>query len=224
MPYVEGGSLQGRYGPGAPLPAAELLPIARQIAEALAHAHAHGIIHRDLKPGNVLLDKEGNAYLTDFGLVRTVFNDSVVDASASHQEGTAPYLSPVVARGEAEDTRCDIHAFGALLYELLAGRPPYLGRTPQIILDQVLKGPPAPLREAYPRASLPLAAVAEGCTSLASVRVVRVAPGNGAKPGDRGLRGMENGRRGRRSPHASLPFAHRAPESILEPAVSAGLV
>ena len=93
------------------------------------------------------------------------------DPANSHLEGTAPYLSPAVARGEAEDTRCDIHAFGALLYELLAGRPPYLGRTPQIILDQVLKGPPTPLREAYPRASLPLAAVAEGCTSLASVKV-----------------------------------------------------
>ena len=163
MPYVEGGSLLGQYRPDKPMPTERILAIASQVAEALAHAHAHGLIHRDLKPGNVLLEKDGNAYLTDFGLVRTVFNDSMVDASSSHLEGTAPYMSPAVARGEAEDTRCDIYAFGALLYELLAGQPPYTGRTPQIILDQVLKGPPTPLREVYPKASPALVRIAEGC-------------------------------------------------------------
>ncbi len=163
MPYVEGGSLLGQYRPGKPMPTERILAIASQVAEALAHAHAHGLIHRDLKPGNVLLDKDGNAYLTDFGLVRTVFNDSMVDASASHLEGTAPYMSPAVARGEAEDTRCDIYAFGALLYELIAGQPPYTGRTCQIILDQVLKGPPTPLREVNPKASPALVKIAEGC-------------------------------------------------------------
>ena len=163
MPYVEGGSLLGQYRPDKPMPTERILAIASQVAEALAHAHAHGLIHRDLKPGNVLLEKDGNAYLTDFGLVRTVFNDSMVDASSSHLEGTAPYMSPAVARGEAEDTRCDIYAFGALLYELLAGQPPYTGRTPQIILDQVLKGPPTPLREVNPKASPALVKIAEGC-------------------------------------------------------------
>ena len=163
MPYIEGGSLLGQYRPEMLMPTERILSIASQVAEALAHAHAHGLIHRDLKPGNVLLDTDGNAYLTDFGLVRTVFNDSMVDASASHLEGTAPYMSPAVARGEAEDTRCDIYAFGALLYELLAGQPPYTGRTSQIILDQVLKGPPTPLREVNPKASPALVKIAEGC-------------------------------------------------------------
>ncbi len=163
MPYIAGGSLLGRCKPEDPMPEAETLAIARQVAEALAHAHSHGLIHRDLKPGNVLLDKEGNAYLTDFGLVRTIMNDSMVDASASHLEGTAPYMSPAVARGEAEDTRCDIYAFGALLYELLTGQPPYTGRTPQIILDQVLKGPPCPLLSRNPKANPALVKIAEGC-------------------------------------------------------------
>ena len=163
MPYIEGGSLLDQCRSGRCLPEDRVLAIARQVAEALAHAHARGLIHRDLKPGNVLLDKEGNAYLTDFGLVRTVFNDSMIDASASHLEGTAPYMSPAVARGEAEDTRCDIYAFGALLYELLTGQPPYTGRTPQLILDQVLKGPPQPIRAVSPKASPALVRIAEGC-------------------------------------------------------------
>jgi hypothetical protein len=71
-------------------------------------------------------------------------------------------MSPAVARGEAEDTRCDIYAFGALLYELLTGQPPYTGRTPQIILDQVLKGPPCPLLSRNPKASPALVKIAEG--------------------------------------------------------------
>jgi len=163
MSYIAGGSLLAQYQPGQPLPEERVLAIARQVAGALAHAHAHGIIHRDLKPGNVLLDKDGNAFLTDFGLVRTVFNDSMIDASASHLEGTAPYMSPAVARGEAEDTRCDIYAFGALLYELLTGQPPYTGRTPQLILDQVIKGPPPPIRSLNPKVNPALVRIAEGC-------------------------------------------------------------
>jgi serine/threonine protein kinase len=163
MPYIGGGSLLARYRPGEPLSDESILSVARQVAEALVHAHAHGLIHRDMKPGNVLLDKEGNAFLTDFGLVRTMFNDSIVDTTASHLEGTAPYMSPAVARGDAEDTRCDIYAFGAVLYELLTGQPPYTGRTPQIILDQILKGPPSPIREVRPKASPGLVRIAEGC-------------------------------------------------------------
>jgi len=163
MPYVEGGSLAGQYSRERLMAQDCVLSVARQLAEALAHAHTHGIIHRDLKPGNVLLDREGNAYLTDFGLVRTVFNDTLVDAAESHLEGTAPYMSPAVARGEAEDTRCDIYAFGALLYELLTGQPPYSGRTTQIILDQVLAKPPQPIRTLNPKASPSLVRIAEGC-------------------------------------------------------------
>jgi hypothetical protein len=163
MPYLAGGSLLACNQPGQPMPPERVLTILRQVAQALTHAHAQGLIHRDLKPGNVLLDKDGHAFLTDFGLVRTVFNDSIVDASASHLEGTAPYMSPAVARGGAEDTRCDIYAFGALLYELLAGRPPYSGRSPQMILDQIITGPPPPIPELNPKASAALVRIAEVC-------------------------------------------------------------
>ena len=163
MPYIAGGNLLTQCKPGEPMPTERILTIARQVAEALAHAHAHGLIHRDLKPGNILLDKEGNAFLTDFGLVRSVFNDSMMDGDASHLEGTAPYMSPAVARGEAEDTRCDIYAFGAVLYELLAGQPPYTGRTPKLILAQIIQGSPPPIRTVNPKANPALVRIAEGC-------------------------------------------------------------
>jgi HEAT repeat protein/Leucine-rich repeat (LRR) protein len=163
MPCVDGGSLASRLRPDCPMTEDEALPITRQVAEALVYAHTRGIIHRDLKPSNVLLDAEGNAFLTDFGLVRTVFNDSMVDVENSPIEGTAPYMSPAVALGEAEDTRCDIYAFGCMLYEMLTGQPPYTGRTVQAILNQVLRGPPDPIAAVNPKASPALTAIAESC-------------------------------------------------------------
>jgi len=125
MPYLRRGSLGNQLQAHVQLTRDELLRIAREVAEAVAFAHSRGLIHRDLKPANVLLEADGTALVCDFGLVRTVFNDSVVDASREQREGSAPYMSPAVARGEAEDTRCDIYSFGATLYEMLTGRAPY---------------------------------------------------------------------------------------------------
>ena len=79
MPYVDGGSLVSRFSKGQPMAVRELLPIAEQIADALQYAHdKHGLIHRDLKPENVLLDQQGTAYLCDFGLVRSMYNETMV--------------------------------------------------------------------------------------------------------------------------------------------------
>ena len=100
--------------------------------------------------------------MSDFGLVRTFYNDSVVDVRRSQCEGTAPYMSPAVARGEAEDTRCDIYAVGATLYEMLAGRPPYSGRSSAEVIAKVLAGPPAPILKLNPKADLALVKIAEG--------------------------------------------------------------
>lgn len=117
MPYLERGSLARWITPENILPADEILSIARALASALAYAHSRGVIHRDLKPGNVLQDGSDQVFLSDFGLARTVFNDSWIDPGRPEScEGTAPYMSPQQARGEAEDTRCDIYALGALLY------------------------------------------------------------------------------------------------------------
>ena len=161
MPYVAGGSLADRLRSGQPLPREEILRIGKQVAEALGYAHSLGIIHRDLKPANVLMDRDDRAYLTDFGLLRTVFNDSMVDVSKPAIEGTAPYLSPNAAAGKAEDTRCDIYAFGALLYELLTGRKPFEGTTPSIVVNKILAGPPEPIRTLNTAASEDLVKIAE---------------------------------------------------------------
>ncbi len=175
MPFAERGNLATLIRPGQPLDTDLVLEVAKQVAEALLYAHSKGIIHRDLKPANILLTdaeqaeaargaSEGafHAYLSDFGLVRTVYNDSFVDVRRDQCEGTAPYMSPAVAAGEAEDTRCDIYSFGALLYEMLTGRPPYRGRTTEQILHQILTEQPAPINQLNPKAPLGLVKVAEG--------------------------------------------------------------
>ena len=161
MPYFEKGSLANRIKPGQPLDAETILDIAAQVAEGLSFAHRNGIIHRDLKPANILLTTDGRACLADFGLARTMFNDTIVDVESRQLEGTAPYMSPAVATGDAEDTRCDIYSFGALLYEMLTGHPPYKGRGTKEILDQILAGPPKPIPSLNPAADRGLVAVAE---------------------------------------------------------------
>jgi serine/threonine protein kinase len=163
MPYFEKGSLAGRIKPGRPMDTESILDIAIQVAEGLSFAHRSGIIHRDLKPANILLGANGSVCLGDFGLARTVFNDTIVDVESHQLEGTAPYVSPAIAAGDAEDTRCDIYSFGALLYEMLTGLPPYQGRGTKEILDQILAGPPKPIMSVNPAADRGLVAVAEGC-------------------------------------------------------------
>jgi serine/threonine-protein kinase len=162
MPYLEGGNLSRRIAPDKPMEPGAILDVAQPVADGLRFAHRRGIIHRDLKPGNILLGADGAARLADFGLARTVFNDTIVDAGGEQCEGTAPYMSPAVAAGLAEDTRCDIYAFGALLYEMLTGHPPYEGRTTWEVRRQIIAGPPKAIRFLNPKADEGLAAVAEG--------------------------------------------------------------
>ena len=162
MPYFERGSLAKCIQPGRALEPAFVLEIASQIAAGLRYTHQHGIIHRDLKPANILLAADDRICLADFGLARTMFNDTIVDVESQQCEGTAPYMSPAVAAGEAEDTRCDIYAFGALLYEMLTGQPPYKGRTTKEFRKQILAGPPRPIATLNPKADSRLIAVAEG--------------------------------------------------------------
>jgi serine/threonine protein kinase len=161
MPHLRRGNLADHLAQHSPLCEREALRLARELASALLHAHKHGIIHRDLKPANVLLNDRNQAVLTDFGLARTVFNEGVADIHTGHREGTAPYMSPAVARGEAEDTRCDIYGFGALLYEMLSGRPPYTGPSLEAVTGQILRHPPPPVRSLNPSASVPLIRIAQ---------------------------------------------------------------
>ncbi len=162
IPYFEQGSLARFLSEGRCLPPPMTLRIASQIASALQEAHARGIVHRDLKPGNILVDGSGKALLTDFGLARSIFNDTLIDVRRAQREGTAPYMSPVSAAGQAEDTRSDIYSFGALLYEMLTGSPPYVGDTKEAIVAKILAGPPAPILERESTAPEALVKVCEG--------------------------------------------------------------
>ncbi len=161
MPFVEAGSLARRIQPGRPLDEEFILAVAIQIAAALQYAHRKGIIHRDIKPSNVLIDSSGHVWLSDFGLARSLLNPSLLDEKDVHLEGTAPYLSPQAARGEVEDTRGDIYAFGGLLYEMLTGEMPYPARTAREVLNQIREGPPRPVLSANPKAPPALARIAE---------------------------------------------------------------
>ncbi len=163
MTYCAGGTLAERLRRDGALAEETVLALALDIAAALHHIHARGLIHGDVKPGNILLTSDDRACLADFGLARTMFNDAVLD-TGDHGEGTAPYMSPAVAAGEAEDTRCDIYAFGAVLYHLLTGRPPYEGQSCEAIRAKirVAGASPRAVTELKANASRALALVCAG--------------------------------------------------------------
>lgn len=163
MPLVAGGSLDRRIRSDGIPDYGDTLTLCVQVAEGLAYAHGKGLIHRDLKPANVLLGEDDRALITDFGLVRGFLGDSMVDVDRTAPEGTPAYMSPSVAAGQAEDTRCDIYSFGATMYELLTGHPPYQERDTASVLRAVLEGPPQPIASVNPKAPAGLAAVAEWC-------------------------------------------------------------
>lgn len=138
MEYVEGGTLADLMGKQPQLPVQRVLSIALELADALTRAHHLKIIHRDIKPANVLLAQDGTPRLTDFGVAQT--SDSNLTA-AGVTVGTFAYLSPEACQGEAVDVRTDIWSFGVLLYEMLAGQPPFNESHPAAILTAVLTKP-----------------------------------------------------------------------------------
>ncbi len=155
MPYVEGESLRQRLDRERQLPVEEAVRIAQDVADALDHAHRHGLIHRDIKPGNILLE-EGHAVVTDFGVARAISIAGTEKVTATGMAvGTPAYMSPEQAAGEEVDARSDLYALGCVLYEMLAGEPPYTGPTAQAVLAKKLsEGTPrvSVVRETVPDA------------------------------------------------------------------------
>jgi serine/threonine-protein kinase len=135
MPLVEGESLRTRLLAQRELPVAEALRLAREVAEALAYAHARGVVHRDIKPENILLS-DGHALVTDFGIARAVHGDGGDRlTSVGIVVGTPAYMSPEQAAGETEvDGRSDIYSLGCVLYEMMAGVTPFAGPSVQAII------------------------------------------------------------------------------------------
>lgn len=146
MDYIEGQTLSEllKQGPMAPTHAAHLL---RQIASAVRHAHEQGIIHRDLKPSNVLIDRQGQAFVSDFGLARDLRKDSSLTNTGAVL-GTPRYMAPEQARGDGSPVgeAADIHALGVLLYEMLTGQTPFGDGTPIKIVMKLLHEDPKPPR------------------------------------------------------------------------------
>jgi serine/threonine-protein kinase len=147
MQYVAGSCLSQRLRDG-PLPPDEAARIVLAIARAVEHLHAHGIVHRDLKPSNILLDDDGQPYVTDFGLVKLLDHDSH-RTSTGAIVGTASYMSPEQAAGKVAQVGplSDVYSLGAILYESLTGRPPFHEESPLDTLVQVLESDPVPPRQ-----------------------------------------------------------------------------
>jgi serine/threonine protein kinase/tetratricopeptide (TPR) repeat protein len=154
MPYVEGESLRDRLRREGQLPVEEALRLTREVAEALEYAHGQGIIHRDIKPENILLER-GHAVVADFGIARaasTAGGDKLTETGLAI--GTPAYMSPEQATGERDlDARSDLYALGSVLYEMLAGEPPYTGPSAQAIIAKRFREPVprvSTLRETVP--------------------------------------------------------------------------
>jgi tetratricopeptide (TPR) repeat protein len=160
MPFIQGESLRTRLAREGELPVGQAVRILRDVADALAYAHRQGVVHRDIKPDNVML-AEGHAVVTDFGVAKAVESSTGASSltSLGVALGTPAYMSPEQAAADPHvDHRADIYALGAMAYEMLTGRPPFTGATPQSVLSAHVTQAPDPV--AMHRATVP-AALAE---------------------------------------------------------------
>ena len=153
MQYIEGETLS-KLIQRKPLDLRESLDIAAQVADALAEAHAHQIVHRDIKPQNIMITARGQVKVLDFGLAKIVQQKSLVQSAAETESlltesgmiiGTVPYMSPEQVRGETLDARSDIFSFGAVLYEMVAGRQPFAAESAAATLSAILTREAPPL-------------------------------------------------------------------------------
>jgi serine/threonine protein kinase/membrane-associated phospholipid phosphatase len=176
MPYVEGHTLRVRLDRETQLPIDESLQIVRDVANALSYAHKRGIVHRDIKPENILIS-EGYPVVADFGIARALSEaggDKLTQTGVAI--GTPAYMSPEqVSEGAQVDGRSDLYSLGCVLYEMLAGQPPFTGATPQVIMARHALDPVPPLRTV--RGTVPESVERAVARSLAKVPADRFTSG-----------------------------------------------
>ncbi|RYE78405.1 MAG: Stk1 family PASTA domain-containing Ser/Thr kinase [Myxococcales bacterium] len=147
MEYVAGRTLRDIIREGRKILPERALEITSGVLSALDYSHRMGIIHRDIKPGNVMLTPSGDVKVMDFGIARAVSDAQSTMTQTAAVVGTAQYLSPEQARGETVDARSDVYSTGCLLYELLTGRPPFVGDNPVSVAYQHVRETPSPPTE-----------------------------------------------------------------------------
>ena len=159
---LPGEDLSHRLARGGEIPLAVKVRLLLETATGLAHAHAAGVVHRDVKPGNLRVLPDGRLKILDFGIARELGAASMLTGD-NRVVGTIAYMAPEQARGELADARADVHAWGAVAYELLSGRRAISGDTPAGMLFRLLDAAPPPLREVAPATPRDLAALVDRC-------------------------------------------------------------
>ncbi len=163
MQYIEGQSLKDILRKRGRLSAGEAVAMAIQACHALSAAHSQGLVHRDVKPQNILVDRGGNAHLTDFGIVKALSGPALTQSGMTF--GTAAYMSPEQATGGPVGPESDIYSLGCVLYEMLAGRPPFDGDNPAVVAYKQVWEEPVPLHMLVPEVPPSLERVVMRCLS-----------------------------------------------------------
>ena len=157
MEYVRGNTLKDRIKEGGPLPVADALRIAREIADALSHAHSNHLVHCDIKPHNILLTEAGHAKVADFGIARAVTESTMT--YSGNIVGSVHYFSPEQAKGTIITPKSDVYSLGVVLYEMLTGTLPFTGENPVSIAMKHLQEQPIPVRQLRPEIPMTVEAI-----------------------------------------------------------------
>ncbi|MFE2752430.1 Stk1 family PASTA domain-containing Ser/Thr kinase [Actinosynnema sp. NPDC059335] len=159
MEFVDGRTLRDIVKTQGPLSGKRAMEVMADVSAALDFSHRHGIVHRDVKPANVMITRSGAVKVMDFGIARAVHDGQAAVTQTAAVIGTAQYLSPEQARGEAVDGRSDVYASGCVLFELLTGEPPFTGDSPVAVAYQHVREDPKPPSALNPKVSPALDAI-----------------------------------------------------------------